>query len=84
MGIKGRRVHIIEEMSSCVISFQRGKTCFRKYLCIANNHTKSASLKIIECSLIINLTVLNVRVLKVKMQVAYANKIKFYCFTPNS
>jgi hypothetical protein len=29
MGIKGRRVHIIEEMSSCVISFQRGKlTCF--------------------------------------------------------
>lgn len=25
MGIKGRRVHIIEEMSNCVISFQRGK-----------------------------------------------------------
>lgn len=29
MGIKGRRVHIIEEMSSCVISFQRGKKMFK-------------------------------------------------------
>lgn len=25
MGIKGRRVHMIEEMSETIISFQRGK-----------------------------------------------------------
>lgn len=29
MGIKGRRVHIIEELSSTIISFQRGKHVFR-------------------------------------------------------
>lgn len=26
MGIKGRRVHMIEELSETIISFQRGKT----------------------------------------------------------
>ena len=30
MGIKGRRVHMIEELSETVISFQRGKTFFLK------------------------------------------------------
>lgn len=27
MGIKGRRVHMIEELSETIISFQRGKNC---------------------------------------------------------
>lgn len=27
MGIKGRRVHMIEELSETIISFQRGKRC---------------------------------------------------------
>lgn len=27
MGIKGRRVHMIEELSETIISFQRGKPC---------------------------------------------------------
>lgn len=27
MGIKGRRVHMIEELSETIISFQRGKQC---------------------------------------------------------
>lgn len=27
MGIKGRRVHMIEEISETIISFQRGKIC---------------------------------------------------------
>lgn len=27
MGIKGRRVHMIEEISETIISFQRGKPC---------------------------------------------------------
>lgn len=39
MGIKGRRVHIIEEMSSCVISFQRGKI-FKTLLLAIIIHSK--------------------------------------------
>lgn len=27
MGIKGRRVHMIEELSETIISFQRGNEC---------------------------------------------------------
>ena len=27
MGVKGRRVHMIEEMSDTIISFQRGIVC---------------------------------------------------------
>lgn len=30
MGIKGRRVHMIEELSETIISFQRGKKKTRK------------------------------------------------------
>lgn len=30
MGIKGRRVHMIEELSETIISFQRGKTKINK------------------------------------------------------
>lgn len=31
MGIKGRRVHMIEELSETIISFQRGKMLLRFY-----------------------------------------------------
>lgn len=33
MGIKGRRVHMIEELSETVISFQRGKEYALDTLC---------------------------------------------------
>lgn len=59
MGIKGRRVHLIEELSDTIISFQRGKNLFcckknlanRNILSICNSPKKqlliTASINII-------------------------------------
>lgn len=40
MGIKGRRVHMIEELSETIISFQRGKVYMEKDLFVRHQKPK--------------------------------------------